>query len=235
MLYLPNALTKRDMQMLCNRHFIEIVHGNTSFAKDVIVRYVAEEGKFGYAPFGTFFFNYDRMYLLRSMAEPDENSKLDIFEEYFTNHFDDDNLAWNDCMPVTFAGIRTVNKDVNGEWIYTGDIVENVDDDFIWGGVGAAPGTYPKEWGPVYAIMGDNHCQHLRDAGRLLRIGTVLYQLESANEPIDIEVRCIRLHAQGSQQKEEILKKAIYTPSFDMEEWKYAAKVILGIEPTWNK
>lgn len=237
MIYLPNALNVRELQILCNKYFIEIAHKNLSFCKDVWVRYVEKEGKFGYTQFGTFFFEYGQMYILRKWDEyDDKNDANAAFLDNFGHLIGKDSeLAWNDCEAVQFAGIRTVNKNINGEWIYTGDIVECVDDSITWGGVAAAPGDFPKEWGPVYAIIGDNHCTHLRDAGKTRRIGTIFYQINKETDEYFIESKSCALHTQGCLSKDEVMNMAIYTPSFVQEEWKYLANKELGIEPTWNK
>lgn len=202
-----------------------------------MIRYVNGEGVFGYAEFGTFFFDYGQMYILKNI--PNYTLKGDrsdeIFDIYFCNYMNDPMLAWNCCVPVLYAGVRTVNKDIDGDWIFVGDIVEKVDDDLNWGGVGANSGDFPEKWGPQYDIIGDNCSQHLHDVGVVKRLGTIFYQLPKGEPFINIEGKCMSLHCQGAITKEEVLMMAKFTPSYDLEYWKYSGKEILGVEPTWNK
>lgn len=163
---------------------------------------------------------------------------------------------------VIFAGIRTPYIDDRGDYIYTGDVVRaiwampenlmkigqgykshaeafpeaHIDQEGVIAGIAAMPwldDCRQKGEPPVYALMLDNHCIRLSWCIKIERLGTVFYQIDSAETEL-VPERLVGSHTMFGFSTEELFM-ARYTPSFNQEIWKYSGLEALGIEYEWRK
>ena len=202
---------------------------------DVVVRYVLDENKFGYAPMGDFFFIDDCMYVI---------SDDPVFEDLHNDEIpfiaaDIHNTGWyrseKYVARVLFAGIRTPFRDNLGDWIYTGDMVCANDD--ITSGVCAFPpfdDTLEIDIPNNYGLMLDNCMFPLRDCKKLERLGTIYFKLDASDTEINME-SIICGTVQHRVFDEEFMKCAQYTPSYQKDYWKYTALGEIGAEYQWRR
>lgn len=218
---------------LCNSGFISMHEGEP--ITDVCVRYVYDEGKFGYAYMGDFFFLDDCMYVI-SDDEKFKESHNDCMPEILNEEF---GIYWGRqneyIFRVIFAGIRTPYKDDLGDYIYTGDIVKA--NDYIISGICAFPPYCDNETcvsPALYGLMLDNHMLPLNDCQQVERLGTIFFHLDKSETEITIESE-IGGRAQHGGFDEDYLLCAKYTPSYNQELWKYKALEIIGTEYNWRR
>lgn len=236
----PEAIDEDVLKNLCKQYRYEIGTGMKTCVPSIRVRYVLEEGKFGYVMFGRFFFHNDDMYVFL----PDEkNDKITDEERRESANivmevFNDECWNWGIARKVIFAGVKTPFKDTLGDWIYTGDVVKATKNN--GGGLQAFPVSVNTVCG-LYAFMLDNHYVALQECNQFERLGTVFYQLDKTEKPIKVNVRNanFRDEAYGgyrtSGNYDLAMTKIQFTPGFDQEDWKYAASKVLELEYNWRK
>ena len=167
-----------------------------------------------------------------------ENIENHSAEGCVLDYFNDE--CWNRPTPrrVIFAGVQTPFRDVNGEWIYTGDVVKL-----------CRTGCQEEEYFPVgtnmnagaYAFMLDNHCIRLAAVNTMERVGTVFYDLDRDEYPRTLMRRNYDYlcDAYGAYMYEGNLDKALmkiqYTPNFFKKDLEYAVVKGLEIEYDWRK
>jgi hypothetical protein len=242
--YKNYAWRLEDIKDVCNSFGQEIIrYDSDTFntlhedmdIEDVVVRYIYDEDKFGYANLGDLFFMFDDcMYLI---------TDDDTFKEY--NNEDIPEIA-QDMFHVTymrkekyvtrviFAGVRTPYKDTLGDWIYTGDIVKGNYD--IISGVCAFPPYNDdniKRCPNNYGLMLDNHMLPLRECESLERLGTIYFDIAPNETEIYLE-REIGGTAQHGVFDEEYLLKARHTPSYKKENSEWAEKA-QRMEYNWRR
>ena len=139
---------------------------------------------------------------------------------------------------VIFAGVRTPYKDFRGDDIYTGDAVmvdqlglskENIH------------GVRPLDFLNDYGCKLDNHSVLLSECKKIVRVGTVFFNLPK-NEEEDmlhiLEDRSRSMHnwyGDGPTGKENLLHVR-FTPNFFDEEWHYLGMELLrGEDFDWRK
>lgn len=231
------------LKEVCNDCMNEIAIDYELFVKthrdkgitDIKIRYVLEEGVFGYAYMGNFFFIEDCMYVI---------SDDEVFADIHNDHMpmiasETFNCEWQRqekyITRVIFAGIETPFKDNMGDHIYTGDIV--LAKQHIISGVCAFPPFYddkPLSAPAMYALMLDNCMLLLNECNNLRRFGTIFFALHKQETEIDIE-GVISGRAQHGGFDRDFLTCARYTPSFEQELWKYHAMKELGVEYNWRR
>lgn len=202
---------------------------------EICVRYVYDEGKFGYAYMGDFFFLDDCMYVISND------------EKFKTFHNDDIPEILNDWYGVEwgrndeyvfraiFAGVQTPYKDNCGDWIFTGDIVKA--NDYLISGICAFPPLNEDEEciSPAqYGLMCDNHMLSLNVCKKLERLGTIYFRIDKDETEISLETE-IGGRVQRLGFDEDYLLCARYTPSYHHELWQYKALETLEIEYNWRK
>lgn len=196
------------------------------------IRYVKDRGEFGYTSLSHCFFLEDgEMYVW----DTDERWKEEHDQEMVEKFYGDECRGRGYAHKVIFAGVATGVNDVNGEMIYTGDVIHIGDDEY---GDDYALGTDFN--GEDYAFILDNHALLLSECKdrKLKRIGTVFYQLDKNEKPVmSLNERTMRFQGWRDTSEEKDLKKlmAKFTPNFDQETWKYRALETLEIEFNWNK
>lgn len=234
---IPKAITEEDLKRLCEEYKYIIGARILAAPKpEIHIRYVIDRDRFGYADFGDFFFwRTGDLYVWTRNKEFAETHNQDIVEDYF----EDECRGRGYCCPAIFAGVRTPYKDANGDYIYTGDVIEMELKD---GGTEYtfALGTFGRnEEGreAYYAFALDNHCIRPEMCRKMTRVGTVFYQLDWCDNPVSIPERCYGFQPWHPDEltKEDRLVMSRYTPNFDQEVWKYHANEVLGIEFNWRK
>ena len=168
----PKVISERLLKKLCRQYNYEIGAGVTVHLPSIGIRYVVDEGKFGYASFGNFFFYGDHLYVFgKDDTWQDEHNQEVVMET-----FKDECLGRGYARRMIFAGIRTCGRDMNDEYIYTGDVlrvnVKNAHSDSH--PYHLALDTWQDEY---YAFIVDNHHIALKDCRNIYREGTVFYKL----------------------------------------------------------
>ena len=153
------------------------------------------------------------------------------------DYFNDE--CWNRQTPqkVIFAGVQTPFKDVNGDWIYTGDVI-NLDEDFSMEYL--AVGAMCDEKGNgQYCFILDNHSWPLADClqqHQLTRVGTVFYQL-AEDDFLKVNQRTTRFNGwyDSKEDRQNKVLMAKFTPNFKQDFWEYKMLDVLGAEFDWRK
>lgn len=215
----PEVITVEVLQELCEKCLYRIGACYHTLIPSIEIRYVIDTDKFGYAYFGDFFFYQGNLYVFES----DEKYKDEHDAGVVWATFHDECEGHGYAHEVIFAGVRTPYKDVKGDYIYTGDAVMTdklgLNKKYIYG-VQAL-----DFWGD-YGIMLDNHCLGLSDCHKIVRVGTVLFNLPKLAE-IDmlhfIEKRSGEMHSwYGEGPTGEVnLRHVRFTPNFFESEIEY--------------
>lgn len=163
----------------------------------------------------------------------EDNSARGCVMDYFHDE------CWNRQTPqkVIFAGVQTPFKDVNGDWIYTGDVIK-VEDAFRidYLAVGA---LCDEKGNGHYCFILDNHNWPLADCQQhhqMTRVGTVFYQLQE-DDFLKVNQRTMRFNG-WRDSKEDTLNKVLmakFTPNFKQDFWEYKMLDVLGAEFDWRK
>ena len=233
---IPKVITVEVLQELCDYYkdeirldFLDLVPG---VLPDIKIRYVDEKKNFGYTYFGNFFFYDNNLYVF----EEDEKYKDLHCAEAVLATFEDECEGRGYAHKVIFAGVQTPYKDVRGDYIYTGDAV-------MADGLGLCKecinGVRPLEFYGDYGFKLDNHSLLFRECKKLVRVGTVFYNLSWEEEDMlhILEDRSRDMHPLygGGPTGEENLRHVRFTPNFFTEEWHYFAMELLrGEDFEWR-
>ena len=162
----------------------------------------------------------------------ERNSAEGVVLDYFNDE------CWNRPTPrrVIFAGVQTPFRDVNGEWIYTGDVVKQHTEkgDLIY------PVGAHVDFG-IYAFVIDKYCIKIKPDDKVERIGTVFYGLDWEEYPTTLIERNEEFlaDAYGTEEQQSDYKMAItkirYTPNFIKKRLEYFVLEGLEIEYDWRK
>ena len=231
----PLVVTDEILKTLCKKHLYEIGAAIDDFLPTIKTRYVVEQGKFDYKYFGDFFFFDDDLYVWDKDDKWAEDHNQDVVEGVFGDECESRGYAHR----AIFAGVETEFKDCNGERIYTGDVIEVVQNEHFtkYYAVGAMADGDGRGH---YQFILDNHGLPLADCNRqhykMTRVGTVFFQLDMNDYPKRINERVMSFNGWRDTEEERMNKvfKARYTPNFDQEEWKYKGLEILGVEFDWR-
>lgn len=226
----PDVISEEILRELTKKYAYPISNRLYKWIPRVYIRYVKGNDEFGYTTLAHCFFADDgEMYVWDS----DERWKDEHNQAAVKSFYGDECKDRGYAHRVMFAGVATGVKDINGEGIYTGDVIHMGDEET---GEDFALGTTFD--GEQYAFLLDNHALLLSECkGKTLkRIGTVFYQLKHG-EDLSLNERTMRFQGWRDTAEDKELKKimARFTPNFDQEKWKYQALDTLGAEFKWNK
>ena len=248
------VLNLDELKRLCDE-FLEkcITDGNVeTFGEDVEVRFINEDGSFGYTYVCDLFFYHDRMYYWTQRRITKEHLTLSDFELYgsleILEIFGDIKI-----FPVVFAGTYTGYKDDKGKKIYTGDVVKatmltDADAPSIGGrtratkmrgndkgGYTAIVGvdSYSPENDDYYYIL-DNCPIPMRFTKKAIVIGNVFYDIERDNMLVNIRERCCMLAFPYRINVRNLHIKMAHAPYFISKTWQEKALKILRDEPFYE-
>ena len=228
----PKVWTLKTLNKYTALHKYEIGAGIKTSLPDMKVRYIKGRGEFGYAKFGDFFFDRDQMYVW----ETDDKYAKEHNEAVVREVFCDECKGRGYACPRIYAGVETNFRDINGETIYTGDVLkvqEKNDDTPYYLALGAMADA---DGSGFYGFILDNHSwllsDCLREQTRITRIGTVYYQVGKDELARDVNERVMdfNLARESAKDHEVRILMTRYTPNFDQARWKYQGLEILGIE-----
>ena len=230
---IEGCVSEERLRSLCQEYSYQIGAGTSIELPSIRVRYVEENGKFGYTDFGDFFFHDGAFYVITTRDEFASEHNQEVMEQVFH----DECVGRGYAVRRIFAGVSTGYKDQYDKMIYTGDVVK------VWRGDRDiddicdrwALGDWHTEESDDYAFILDNHNMTLSECYRMKmnfeRIGTVFYQL-NANDRLTLRERvmCHNGWHDTTEETETKLIMARYTPNFDQKVWKYRGLDILGVE-----
>ena len=231
----PLVTSDEILKELCQKHLYEIGAGVLNLLPQIKVRYAIDNDKFGYTCFGNFFYFGDDFYVWDKDDIWAEDHNQDVVE----TTVEDECLGRGYAHRVIFAGVETNFKDINGENIYTGDVIniqkaDNYSDNFA---VGA---DADKEGNGQYCFFLDNHFLSLTECNKrhykMTRVGTVFFKLDKNDRSQPINKLAILFNGwhDTSVERELKLLMAQFTPNFEQEDWKYKGLKILGVEYNWR-
>lgn len=228
----PAVISEEVLQELTKKYAYPISNKLYKWIPKVTIRYVKGMDEFGYTSLAHCFFPENGEMYVWDTDERWKDSHNQQIVEYF---YGDECKGRGYAHKVIFAGVATGVKDINGEMIYTGDVIQIGGDEE---GKSFALGTTFND--EAYAFLLDNHELLLNECEEkpLKRIGTVFYQLDRGEIPAtSLNERTMRFQGWRDTPEEREFKKlmARFTPNFDQEKWKYNALDILGAEFKWNK
>lgn len=234
---IPKAITIEVLQELCEEYKYEIQTDFLNLVPGVLpgihIRYVDEKKNFGYTCFGNFFFYSRELYVF----EEDEKYKDQHNEGVVWGKFLDKCEGRGYAHKVIFAGVRTPYKDVRGDYVYTGDAV-------MVDGLGLSKehihGVRPLDFLNDYGIMLDNHSLLFQECKKIVRVGTVFYNLSwddmDTLHYLEDRSREMQPLYGGGPTGEENLRHVRFTPNFFTEEWHYLAMELLrGEDFEWRE
>ena len=229
----PPVINMEVLQRLCKEHLYTIGAGFHWAEPNIMMRYVAEEGCFGYKTMGDFFFLEETLYVWDRDKVWAEDHNAYVVEEIFQ----DPCYGRGYAHRVLFAGVKTPYKDSKGESVFTGDVChikfQGSEYDFPLSTLGSEENP---EWFR-YAFVLDNHCIFPEECQSITRVGTVFYQLNQNEDDGTLDEHCAYftdIYGQAPEPLEHRLLMAKYTPSFLQEYWNYTALTALEIEYDWR-
>lgn len=197
------------------------------------LRYVEEEGKFGYTALGYgFFFHSPWEFYVFSKDDKykDQHADYILIDEF---HDECPNRGY--VRRVHFAGVRTPYTDKLGDAIYTGDIVKA----YFQGSPFVLPVGVMID---KYALLLDNHCIYMSECTEFERLGTVFYGLDPTfqddmlvkNRNFNFFSSVYGASCPPTSTLDEELKKATKTPNFIQDDLKYIVLEGLEVEYNWR-
>ena len=212
----PKVWTLKTLNKYTALHKYEIGAGIKTSLPDMKVRYIKGRGEFGYAKFGDFFFDRDQMYVW----ETDDKYAKEHNEAVVREVFCDECKGRGHACPRIYAGVETNFRDINGETIYTGDVLkvqEKNDDTPYYLALGAMADA---DGSGFYGFILDNHSwllsDCLREQARITRIGTVFYQMDKDELARDVNERIMDFNLARESTKDHEVRVLMtrYTPNF---------------------
>ena len=229
----PPVINLPVLFRLCEEYKYIIGSGIRWKVPEAKIRYVLEEGKFGYTHFGNYFFFAEDLYVFESDDAFSEDHNQDVVESIFK----DECVGRGYAHRVLFAGVRTPYKDSNRDFVYTGDVCHIK---FQGTEFDLPLSTLGSEENPEffrYAFVLDNHCIYPEECESLTRVGTVFYMLDPRDTTEIFDQKCWEftdLRGMNPNSLEERLEMSSFTPSFRKRYWEYAAMKALEIEYEWK-
>lgn len=232
---IPTVINDETLKNLCQKHLYEIGAGVNSFISNIKIRYVEEDGRFGYKYFGNFFFFGDDFYVW----EKDDKYAEDHNQDIVMAVFDDECEGRGYARRVLFAGVMTDFIDCKGNKIYTGDVIKVGNKEGVPIYCYAVGAIIYEEGNGYYCFILDNHLLTLNECVQqqfmMTRVGTVFYQLNT-NDFINVNQRTFAFNGWRDTEEDRQRKflMAKYTPSFYQELWEYETLEILGVDYDWE-
>ena len=237
----PKVMDEEVLANLCQQYRYQIGSGVNSHVPKIRIRYVIDRNQFGYVKFGEFFIvdngGYYDLYVWMQDDKYAELHNQAVVEEYFGDECHGRGYA----VRMIFAGVDTNIKDVCGQNIFTGDVIDVEDGNHQMGVLAITMPPHADSEHGDYAFPLDNCCFMLDSENKkrlkLKRSGTVFFQLDWAEKPQTIWDRSLYFNGPYDTPEQHASKvlMARYTPNFDKEEWKYEGLKILGVEFHWEK
>ena len=206
------VVSLEELNQMCEQ-FLEVCATGSDddirhFGENVEVRFVNDDGSFGYTHVCDLFFYHDRMYYWNQRKTLKKHLSLSDFELYGSLEvlgiFEDIKI-----FPVIFAGVYTGYQDDKGQKIFTGDVVKATTlmeaDVISKGGMTRARMCNGKDYGGATFIAGINNFGNGRDdyyyildncpiamkyTKRVKVIGNVFYDLDRDYMAVNIRERC---------------------------------------------
>jgi hypothetical protein len=247
------VLSLENLKLMCNEFLEKCAMGDDveHFGEDVEVRFINDDGSFGYTSVCDLFFYHDQMYYWTQRKTQKEHLTLDDFKLYGAlknlEIFEDVKI-----FPVIFAGIYTGYLDDRGKKIYTGDVVKaNVimNTSLISnGGMGRARHPNKNYKGSVFiagvnnfAERGDDYYYILDNCpiqmyytSKVVVIGNVFYDLDRDEMKVDIGERCAMLAYPYHINMRNLHIKMAHAPYFKCKTWQDVALKVLKDEPRYD-
>ena len=250
------VVSLEELKQMCNEFLEVCISGSDEeiehFGEDVEVRFINEDGSFGYTYVCDLFFYHDRMYYWTQRRTTKEHLTLSDFELYgsleILKIFGEIKI-----FPVVYAGTYTGYKDDKGRKIYTGDVVKatmltDADAPSI-GGRTRATKMHGNDKGGYTAIVGvdsysprnddyyyilDNLPIPMRFTKKAIVIGNVFYDIDRDNMFVDIRERCCMLAFPYRIIIRNLHIKMAHAPNFKSRTWQEKALHILTGEPNYE-
>lgn len=250
------VLSLIELKQMCNEFLEVCISGSDEeiehFGEGVEVRFINDDGSFGYTYVCDLFFYHDRMYYWTQRHTTKEHLTLNDFELYgsleILRIFGDIKI-----FPVVYAGTYTGYKDDKDRKIYTGDVVKatmltDADAPSI-GGRTRATKKHGNDKGGYTAIVGvDNYSPRnddyyyildncpipMRFTKKAVVIGNVFYDIDRDNMVIYIRERCCMLAFPYRINVRNLHIKMAHAPTFKSRTWQEKALHILTGEPDYE-
>lgn len=176
----PAVVSEQMLRELCQQYAYQIGTCITERLPSIRIRYIVEEGLFGYKSLGDFFFLGEDLYVF----DLDDAWAEAHNSEAVLQALGDECYGRGYAHRVLFAGVSTRVRDLNDELIYTGDVLELALGQEVHHTFALGDFDLEEKGGmqPIYAFILDNHYLSLEEALRsgysLRRVGTVFYRLD---------------------------------------------------------
>jgi hypothetical protein len=217
------AISDDYLKMLSEKYLYEIGAGLRKFIPRIHIRYVCDNNQFGYTTLDNcFFFADGGMYIWEDDEKWEEEHNQDIVEGVFMDECKGRGYA----HPVISAGVSTNLRDSNGEYMYTGDVIEIAKDGRKTRlALCALNKGYGFKLGNQELLLSD-----CRDK-ELTRVGTVFYKLDRMDVPVPVTERVMAFNniADSNEQHMEKVLMSKFTPNFEQDFWEYQGLEILGL------
>jgi hypothetical protein len=249
------VLSLEELKKMCNE-FLELCSLGAEdeiehYGEDVEVRFINEDGSFGYTSIYDLFFYHDQMYYWTQRKTLKEHLTLDDFDLYGSlgnlHMFEPINI-----FPVMFAGFYTGYRDDKGKKIYTGDVVKAtaiMNTNIISNGEKSRARHPNKNYKGYTFIAGvnnfgegnddyyyvlDNCPIQMRYTNKVVIIGNVFYDLDYDNMDAKIGERCAMLAFPYNINVRNLHIKMAHAPYFKCKTWQDIALKVLKGEPRYD-
>ncbi len=251
------VVSQEELKQMCEQFLEVCISGSDDdirhFGEDVEVRFINDDGSFGYTYVCDLFFYHDRMYYWSQRKTQKEHLTLNDFELEgsleILEIFGDIKI-----FPVIFAGVYTGYQDDKGQKIFTGDVLKAtalMEADMISeGGRTRARMCNGKDHGGATFIAGIDYFGHRRDdyyyildncpiamkyTKRAKVIGNVFYDLDRDCMVVNIRERCSMLAFPYNINIRNLHIKMAHSPYFISKTWQEKALKILKDEPLYEE
>ena len=212
--YYLNAVAEEDLIKLSEKYMTHIAKGDKADLPAIRIRYVKDEGEFGFVDFGDcFMLDSNEFYIFSDSKIGGELLRNDYKLNSF---FKEENQRTEPVRRVIFAGVETHYTDSYGDKIFTGDVLTLPDRNWH---VALGPfGFNSENTFARYAFVLDNHCLFPEDCRKMTRVGTVFFDLDIyTSRNVSSLSSCFNTTSTFVMSDEERLILAMHTPTFNAE------------------